>query len=299
MIGFLRHGGDHLAGEGALGRKAERNVGAFHRLFERAHGCFDRMGRFPLVHAFGAAPVDDAARVAEHDILRRQAERLEQVHAGDAGGARAVHHHAAVPDAPAGQVERVDEAGGRDDRGAVLVVVEDRDVEQFAQALLDDEAFRRLDVLQVDAAEALAEIAHAVDEGVDVLRVHLEVYAVHVGEAFEEDRLSFHDGFGGERADVAEAEHGGAVGDHGDHVAPGGVVVGEAGVLLDLEAGRGHARRIGERKLILGGERLGRRHLHLAGPPGGVHPQRLAPQRVVVNHRACPRPSSSSSLKES
>ena len=42
----------------------------------------------------------------------------------------------------AGQVERVDQAGGGDDRGAVLVVVEDRDVHQLAQALLDDEAAR-------------------------------------------------------------------------------------------------------------------------------------------------------------
>ncbi len=60
----------------------------------------------------------------------------------------------------AGQMQRVDQAGGGDDRGAVLVVVEDRDVHQLAQALLDDEAFRRLDVLEIDAAEGRAEIAH-------------------------------------------------------------------------------------------------------------------------------------------
>ena len=57
-------------------------------------------------------------------------------------------------DVAAGQLQRVDEAGGGDDGGAVLVVVEDGDVEQLLQLLLDDEAVRRLDVLQVDAAEA-------------------------------------------------------------------------------------------------------------------------------------------------
>ncbi len=77
----------------------------------------------------------------------------------------------------AGEIERVDQAGGGDDGGAVLVVVEHRDVHQLAQALLDDEAFRRLDVLEVDAAEGGAEIAHAVDELVDVLGVDLEVDA--------------------------------------------------------------------------------------------------------------------------
>ena len=59
-----------------------------------------------------------------------------------------------------GQVQRVDQAGGGDDRRAVLVVVEHRDVHQLAQALLDDEALGRLDVFEVDAAERGAEIAH-------------------------------------------------------------------------------------------------------------------------------------------
>ena len=56
-------------------------------------------------------------------------------------------------DVAAGQVQRVDQPGGGDDRGAVLVVMEDRDVHQLAQPLLDDEALRRLDVLEIDAAE--------------------------------------------------------------------------------------------------------------------------------------------------
>ncbi len=34
-----------------------------------------------------------------------------------------------------------------------MVVVEDRDVHQLAQALLDDEALGRLDVLEIDAPE--------------------------------------------------------------------------------------------------------------------------------------------------
>jgi hypothetical protein len=83
---------------------------------------------------------------------------LAQLDAGDGGGARAVHHQLDVglslrPVRSAG----IDQAGGADDGGAVLVVMEDRDVHQLAQALLDDEALRRLDVLEVDAAEGRAE----------------------------------------------------------------------------------------------------------------------------------------------
>ena len=58
-----------------------------------------------------------------------------------------------------GQVESVDEAGGGDDGGAVLVVVKHRHVHALAQTLLDDEALRRLDVLEIDPAPALAEEA--------------------------------------------------------------------------------------------------------------------------------------------
>src|SRR3712207_6942435 len=39
-------------------------------------------------------------------------------------------------------------------------------------------------------------------------------------------RLAFHHRLGRQRAEVAEAQDGGAVGDHGDHVALRGVVVG-------------------------------------------------------------------------
>ena len=50
----------------------------------------DRMRRLPLVHALGAALVDHALGVAEDDVLGREADRLEQLDAGDAGGAGAV-----------------------------------------------------------------------------------------------------------------------------------------------------------------------------------------------------------------
>jgi hypothetical protein len=56
--------------------------------------------------------------------------------------------------------------------------------------LLDDEAFGRLDVLEIDAAEGGAEEAHAVDELVDILRIDFEVDGIDIGEALEEDSLA-------------------------------------------------------------------------------------------------------------
>ena len=47
----------------------------------------------------------------------------------------------------------VDEARCGNDGRAVLIVVEDGNIHQLPQALLDDEAVRRPDVLEVDAAK--------------------------------------------------------------------------------------------------------------------------------------------------
>ncbi len=178
-------------------------------------------------------------------------------------------------DVAAGQPHRVDHAGGGDDRGAVLVVVEDRNVHQLAQALLDDEALRRLDVLEVDAAERGAEVFDGVDEFFRVLGVDLEVDGVDVGEALEQHRLAFHHRLGGQRAEIAEAQNRRAVGDDGDHVAARGVVVGGRGVGGDRLHGHGDAGRIGEREIALRRHRLGGDDLQLARPAARVEQQRL------------------------
>ena len=169
-----------------------------------------------------------------------------------------------VCDVAAGEIERIEQAGGGDDSRAVLVVMEHRDVEQLAQLLLDDETLRRLDVFEIDAAPAGAEIADAIDELVGVLGRDFQIDGVDVGKALEEYRLAFHHGLGRQRAAIAEAQDGGAVGDDGDEVALNRVVVGAAGVLGDSQHRHRNARRIGERKVALGRHRLGGDDFQLA-----------------------------------
>ena len=84
----------------------------------------------------------------------------------------------------------------------------------LAQLLLDVEALRRLDVLEVDAAEGRLERGDDVDQLVRVVLGDLDVEDVDAGELLEQDALAFHHRLGGERADGAQAQHGGAVGDH-------------------------------------------------------------------------------------
>jgi len=64
--------------------------------------------------------------------------------------------------------------------------------------------------------------------------------------------LAFHHRLGGERAAIAEAEHGGAVGDNADQIALGGIFVSRFRVFCDLLDRNGHAGRIGETQVVLG-----------------------------------------------
>ena len=170
-------------------------------------------------------------------------------------------------------MQRIHQAGGGDDRGAVLVVVEHRDVEQLTQPLLDDEAFRRLDVFEIDAAPALAEHLYAIDEFVRILGRDFEIDGIDVGEALEQHRLAFHHRLGRQRAAIAEPENGGAIGDHGDEIAFGGVIVGLGLVLGDGQHRHRDARRIGERQVALRRHRLGGDHFELAGAALAVKQQ--------------------------
>src|SRR5262249_17813999 len=241
-----RHHLDHVLCDRALGRQPEEHVGVDHRLFERARRGLHGIGRLPLVHAFAAALVDHALGVAQNEVLGRESDRLEQFEAGDPGGAGAIAYEPRGPDIASGQVERIDQPGGRDDCGAVLVVMEDRNIEQFAQLLLDDEAFRRPDVLEIDAAPALAQELHAIDDLFRIFGIHFEIDRIDVGEALEQHRLAFHYRLGGKGAAIAETEDGGAVGDDGDEIALGGVIEGAAFVGGDRQHWYRDAGRIGE-----------------------------------------------------
>jgi hypothetical protein len=194
-----------------------------------------------------------------------------------------------MPAAPAGAVTNelccrnlatrqrqcVDQPRGRDDCRAMLVVVEDRHIEQFAQLLLDDETFRRLDILEIDTAPAFAQELDAIDELIRVFGGDLEIDRIDIGKALEQDRFALHHRFRRQGPAIAKPENSGAIGDHRNEIALGGVVEGLGLVLGDGEHRHGHARRIGERKIALRRHRLGRHDFKLSGAALAVKQQRF------------------------
>jgi len=133
--------------------------------------------------------------------------------------------------------------------------MEHRDAHAGPQVRLDREALGALMSSRLIAPKVGSSAAHVAEPG-RVRGIHLDVEHVDAGEFLEQDRLALHHRLAGERADVAQAEHGAAVGDHPDQVAARGVEAGVVGVLDDRLAGGGNPGRIGQRQVVLVAIRL-------------------------------------------
>ncbi|MCY1243783.1 hypothetical protein D9M72_568160 [compost metagenome] len=144
---------------------------------------------------------------------------LEELDDRRARGADAGDHDPDLGKLLVHHAEGVDQGSQGDDGRAVLVVVEDRDVQFLAEALFDLEAARGGDVFKVDAA---VDGGHGLGDHNDffsVLGVKADRPGVNVGELLEQSGFAFHDGQGRGRANVAQAKDGRAVGQDCDGVA--------------------------------------------------------------------------------
>ena len=152
----------------------------------------------------------------------------------------------------------------------MLVIVEHRNIEFGAQNAFDFETFRRFDVFEVDAAEGGGEGTDDRDHFFHRGSVYFDIEHVHVGKFLEQHAFAFHDGLGGERTFVAQAENGCAVGDNADKVGFGGQLVSSQRVARDFDDCVGDAGGIGKREIALGLQRLGGDNLNFAGATGAM-----------------------------
>jgi hypothetical protein len=242
----LGHGLEHRRGHHVGDREAHEHIGAHHRVGEGPPPIVGAREALFVAIEIGAAAVDDALGVDQGDVIAVEAQADEELDAGDGPGAGARDHQLDGGERLAGEIRGVEQPGAGDDRGAVLVIVEHRDAHPLAQLFFDLEAGGGGDVLEVDAAERRLQGSHEVHELVDVGLRDLEIEDVDIGELLEEAGLALHHRLARGGADVAQAEHGGAVGDDGDEVGASGVFPALFRIGGDLEAGLRDTGRIGE-----------------------------------------------------
>ncbi len=161
-------------------------------------------------------------------------------------------------------MQGIDDRSTDDNRGTVLVIVKHRDFHAFTQLAFDLEAFRRLDVFQIDAAESRLHAGDDVDQFVRIVFIDFDVEYVNAGKLLEQNALAFHHRLAGQGADIAQAEYRGAVGDHGHQVGAGGQRRRLPRIGNDGLAGMRHPWRVGQGQIALGHHRLGGADLDLA-----------------------------------
>jgi hypothetical protein len=228
-------------------RPRNRSAPLDHVAQRRGRGAL-RIFRLLRRHLRLAALVDQPREVAEPDVFPPHAQFQEHVEACDPRRPAAGGDDLDVLEPLARDPQRIGRRRAHDDGRPVLVVVEDGDVHPLPANSFNDETIGRLDVFEVDRAEGRLQRADDLGQLFGVGLVHLEVETVDIGEFLEEHRLALHHRLGGQRADIAEAQHGGAVGDHRDEVAARGIPGRIGRVGLDFKAGLGHARGIGARR---------------------------------------------------
>ena len=236
MIGFFAIG---LIMSGVTAPATERpkqHIGTRQRIGQRALVGNCRMRRLELVDSF-AADIDHAPAIAHRDVFVAHAHRLDEAGTGERRCARPVHHHLDLAKSSPRQQARVDEARGGDDRRAMLIVVHHRNFHAFAKRLLDLEALGRLDVFEVDAAEARLHQRYRFNNRIGIFGRQLDIDRIDIGEALEEHRLALHHRLRGERTQIAEAKDRSAVRDHRNEVAPRCVVVGQRRFFRDRQHG--------------------------------------------------------------
>ena len=243
---------------GALHERLER-----HALAARRHQPRDRGGiavrAEHLAHAVGLQqPHDARARRAEADLPDDAA---LQVDARMALGAdeRGKHHHG----------------------GAVLVIVQHRLGQPRAQLLFDLEALGSGEVFELNGAEGAGDAADDVDHARRLGLLEQYRHAVDADQIGKQRGLAFHDRQPGERADVAEPEHRGAVGDDGDGAADCGEVPGRRGVVADGETYARHSGRVDVAQYLARGDGHGRDGADLAAAMPVEHAVRLAHEARV------------------
>ena len=212
--GILAHAPDHVWAEDVSFGETHKDVGVLEGFLQGAQlgGAGKTLLFFGQIVAVG---VNDAFGIADGQVLGFDAQGQIEGGAADGAGSGTVEDHLDSADFFLDDFQAVQQGGPGNDGGAVLVVVHDGNVQLFAQPLFDVEAVGRRDVFQVDASEGGGQDLDGLNELVGVFGVQLQVEGVDVGKDFEKDALAFHDGLGGQRANVSQSQNRRSVGDHG------------------------------------------------------------------------------------
>ena len=146
----------------------------------------------------------------------------------------------------------------------MLVVMKHRDIAFLLKLTLNLKAAGRGNILQVDSAKRAGNQVNSIDKFVHILRSDAKGKSIYAAESLEQDAFPLHDGHPRLRADISEAQHRAAVSDDSAEVVSPCQLIAPVDILLDFETRLCHAGGIGQREVVLCGNRNGGNDLNLS-----------------------------------
>ena len=100
-------------------------------------------------------------------------------------------------------MQGVDQSRGSDNSGAMLVIMEDRDIHFLAQALFNNKTFRRANIFQINAAKRRTKQTNRIHKFIYFFGIKFQINPVNIGEFLKQNRFTFHNWLRGYSPDIA------------------------------------------------------------------------------------------------
>ena len=111
------------------------------------------MCRFPLIHRPFAALVNWARAVTNDDVIGWNPHDFQQFNTGNRGSTGAIANNLDAFHVTTGQVKRIDQTRSNNNRGAMLIIMENRYIQLVTKLLLNHKTFRCLDIFKINPAK--------------------------------------------------------------------------------------------------------------------------------------------------
>ena len=200
-----------------------------------------------LVQA-SAAGVDGAGAVKQDNVFHTRGN--QKFRDRRTGGARTAYHHSKFLHVFLHHLCGIHESGKHDDCRPVLIIMHDRYIECLDEPLFNSKAFRRGDILEIDAAEGGRNRLDGPHDLIGILSIEHDGPRIDIRSLLEDERLPFHHRECAVRTDVAETEHRRPVGNNRDAVLLHRQQSRVLRMFRKVKRRDTHARRIPEREVL-------------------------------------------------
>ena len=203
------HRASHIEGESSCGRDTDKDISTDDRISKGSYDIFS-VREFEEFLFRDIEPLsttmDNPFRITSDKVL--DSIEVEELRDSDSRGTSTIEDNLDILFFLTSHFECIDEACEDDDRGTVLIIMHDGDIEFRLQSFFDLETPRSGDILEVDPTESVGNIFDRRDKGFDILCPDDNREGIHSSKFPKKDTLPFHDGHTRLVSEISESEYG-------------------------------------------------------------------------------------------